>query len=63
MLPECIFIRFVVPQNSEQEAERKQTEAVQLEQRMKEMEKAMLELEHRYDFCACVLCVLRGSVN
>uniref|UniRef100_A0A8C2ZNS1 RUN and FYVE domain containing 1 n=1 Tax=Cyclopterus lumpus TaxID=8103 RepID=A0A8C2ZNS1_CYCLU len=38
-------------QDSERLAEKKQTEAVQLEQKMDEMERAMMELEHR-----CVLC-------
>uniref|UniRef100_A0A8D3DIZ3 RUN and FYVE domain containing 1 n=1 Tax=Scophthalmus maximus TaxID=52904 RepID=A0A8D3DIZ3_SCOMX len=35
-------------QDSEREAEKKQTEAAQLEQRMNEMEKVMMELEQRY---------------
>uniref|UniRef100_A0A8D3DT10 RUN and FYVE domain containing 1 n=1 Tax=Scophthalmus maximus TaxID=52904 RepID=A0A8D3DT10_SCOMX len=38
-------------QDSEREAEKKQTEAAQLEQRMNEMEKVMMELEQRYVLC------------
>lgn len=42
--------------DSEREAERKQAEAVQLEQKMDEMEKAMVELEQRYVLCM-LLCI------
>lgn len=38
-------------------AERKQTEAAQLEGKMDEMERAMMDLEQRC-VCVCVLCVL-----
>lgn len=37
----------VALQESEQEAEKKQAKAVQLEQKMEEMEKGMMELEQR----------------
>uniref|UniRef100_A0A7N8WRC0 RUN and FYVE domain containing 1 n=1 Tax=Mastacembelus armatus TaxID=205130 RepID=A0A7N8WRC0_9TELE len=37
-------------QDSKREAEKKQAQAVQLEQKMNEMEKAMMELEQRYVF-------------
>lgn len=36
------------PQDSQQEAERKQAKAVQLEQRMNDMEKVIVELEQRW---------------
>lgn len=39
---------YVAPQDSEREAEKKQAKAVQLEQKMDEMEKVMMELEERY---------------
>lgn len=43
-------------QDSEREAEKKQAKAVQLEQKMDEMEKVMMELEERYaSACCCVL--------
>lgn len=43
-------------QDSEREAEKKQAKAVQLEQKMDEMEKVMMELEERYaSACFCVL--------
>lgn len=38
----------VVSQDSDRQAEKKQAEAVQLEQRMNEMENTMKELEQRY---------------
>jgi len=37
-----------VSKESERQAEKKQAEAVQLEQRMNEMEKAMMDLEQRF---------------
>lgn len=42
--------------DSEREAEKKQAEAVQLEQKMDEMEKAMMEMEQRY-VLSMFLCV------
>lgn len=38
----------MVSQDSDRQAEKKQAEAVQLEQRMNEMENTMKELEQRY---------------
>lgn len=43
--------------DSEREAEKKQAEAVQLEQKMDEMEKVMKELEQRYVCVYLILCV------
>lgn len=46
------------PQDSEQEAERKEAKAVQLEQRMNDMEKVIMELEQRYGWRKKNPCVL-----
>lgn len=45
----------------EQQADKKQAEAVQLEEKMNQMEKAMKELEQRY-VCVRVGVSLRASV-
>uniref|UniRef100_A0A3P9KEA8 RUN and FYVE domain containing 1 n=1 Tax=Oryzias latipes TaxID=8090 RepID=A0A3P9KEA8_ORYLA len=44
------------------QAEKKQEEAVKLEQRMKDMEKAMEEMEQRYSN-VCLLCIRLGLEN
>lgn len=46
----------VALQDSEQEAEKKQSKAAQLEQKMKEMEKVMMDLERRYGFEHSSMC-------
>lgn len=47
--------------DSKREAEKKQAEAVKLEQKMNEMEKAMMELEQRCVFELCMsLSVLKS---
>lgn len=46
---------YVALKDSEREAEKKQAEAMQLEKKMDEMEKVMMELEQRY--ILCIFCV------